>query len=121
MRRHDYPRRPRSLRAPDDGAEIVRVGHLVEADEERRFRGREIPRVRITEGLAPGDDSLVLARLDGLAQLSLGLDLRTRTVLEPGKLGGGTLGRPHLEHVPRPPVELADGVPPVDQLSVHEM
>ncbi len=60
---------PSALR--HDGAEVVRVGDLVEADDKRRPAPDELPGVRVAEGLAEGDDALVVARAGGLVQAAL--------------------------------------------------
>jgi hypothetical protein len=121
VRRQDDAGRARAFRSPDDCAEVVRVGDLVEANEERRVAAGELPGVGIPERRGPRDEPLVVARPRRLAQNPLRLDLRARTVREPRARARGPLGRPDLEHVTRAPIELADGVPPVDELARHKM
>ena len=73
--RNDDAGRSRSFCAADDGAEIARVGDLVEAGEERSLRRGELPAVGVLVGLAPGEHALVVTRPRRFAQLALGLDL----------------------------------------------
>ena len=58
----DDARRAGPLGAAADRAEVVRVGHLVEADDQRPLAGGELPGVGVAVGLAEGDDALVVAR-----------------------------------------------------------
>src|SRR6185437_14342336 len=71
VRRDDHARRAGTLRAPADGAEVVRVADLVEADEQRPLAPGEGVGVGVAEGIAPGEDALVVARTRRLAQLPL--------------------------------------------------
>jgi hypothetical protein len=119
VRRHDDARRSRSLGAPRDRAQVVRIGDLVEAYEERRLRTRERPGIRIAERLAPGDEPLVIARPGGLAQHPLGLHLQPRSLVEPRACRCSAFRRPDLEHLARATVRLADGIPSVHDLAGH--
>src|SRR5213078_5026656 len=114
---HDDSGRARSLCAANDCAEVARICHLVEADEERDVSPGELASVRVAKGLAPRDEPLMVAGFRGLAQQSLPLDLRPRPLFEPRAMRGRSLRCPDLEDLTRPAVELADGVPPVDELA----
>jgi hypothetical protein len=57
----------RTLGAADDRAQVVRIGDLVEADEQGTLALREVVGVRVVERLAPGDDALMVASAGGLA------------------------------------------------------
>ena len=111
--------RVRTRRAPDDGAEVSRVGHLVEAAEERALDGRQLPRVGIGIRLAPGHDALVIGRAGSLGELTLPSHARLRPLGEPFERCRGTFPDPHLEHTPPPAQRLPDGVSPVDEVADH--
>src|SRR5206468_5884250 len=98
--------RARAFGTPADGAEVPRIRDLVEAGEQRPLRGGELPRVRVLVRLAPGDDTLVVARRRSVGQLTLGLDLQARPFdLAQPRLGlDRPVRRPALEHL-APPVQ----------------
>ena len=121
VRGHDDSRRARSLRAPDDRAQVVRVGDLVEADEQRTLLARQRVGVRVPERLAPGDDTLMVARAGSVAEQPLRLDLRSRAGVEPRNLRRGALGRPHLEQLARAAHELPNRSPAVDEVARHRI
>jgi hypothetical protein len=97
----------------------VGIRDLIETDEERAFGRRELERVGIAEGLAPRDHALMVASSGRLRQHAFGLDLGTRTGLDPRDLRSRTLRHPHLERLTRPTVDLAYGAPPVDEFARH--
>ena len=119
MRRDDDAGRARTLGAARDRPEVVRIGHLVEADEQWTLSRRELVGIGVAKWLAPGDDPLVVAGAGCLAQLPLGLDVRARSGVEPRSLSCGALGDPDLEHLAWPAVELSRRVPAVDELARH--
>src|SRR5581483_3032121 len=120
-RRDDDPGRPRSLRAPQHGAEVARVADLVETREERLRGGGELERVGVAERLAPRDDALVVARPGRLAEISLELrlDARPLHIAQPALGLERVLARPQLEHLARPAQRLTHGPPAVDELAAH--
>ena len=99
VRGDDDPRRARAERAPAYGAEVARIAHLVEHDEERSLSRGQRPRVRVPERLDPGGDALVVACADELAQLAIRPELRLR-LGEPRLGRHRTLRAPELEHLP---------------------
>ena len=111
--------RVRTGGAPDHGAEVSRVGHLVEAAEERALDGRQLPRVGIRIRLAPRHDALVIGRAGSLGELTLPSHARLRPLGEPLERRRRTLPDPHLEHAPSPAQRLPNGVPPVDEVADH--
>ena len=119
---HDDAARTRPLRAPDHGAEVARVAHLVEAGEQRRLSRGELERVRVVERLAPGHDALVVARPGRVREVTLELGLHTRPleIAQPVLTAGRPLARPQLQYLTRPAQRLAHGPTPVDELPSHE-
>ena len=80
------PVAPAPSAAPADGAEIVRIGDAIEADEERARLGRQLEGVRVPVRLAAGEDALMIASPGLLGQLPFGPGLRPgpgRWLLEP--------------------------------------
>ena len=119
MRRHDHAGRPRSLGSAADGAEVVRIGDPVEADEERTRLSRELEGIRVPVWLAKSQHALVVASPGLLGQVPIGLGLGPdpRTwLLEPWLGGQGTLGHPELAHLAWAAKSLAHGPPAVDLL-----
>src|SRR5919106_2531678 len=112
----------RALGAPADGAEVVRVGHLVEAGEQRTFARGELEGVRVAVGLAEGDDALVLHGAGRLVEGALADDLKPdpRRLPEPRLRLQRPLGDEQLQDLALARAQhLAHGAPPVDQLPRH--
>jgi hypothetical protein len=72
----------------------VRIGHLVETDEQWTLSCSELVGVGVVEGLTPGYDPLVVARAGSLGQEALWLDLRAWTGVEPRDLVSSTARGP---------------------------
>src|SRR5207302_11427223 len=118
---HDA-RRAGTLRAAADRAEVAWVADLVEAGDERALPRRELVRVGIAVGLAPGEDALVVARPGGVVQVALELDLDARLarLAEPPLGLDGPIARPELEHLAvGSPERLAHRTASVDLLARH--
>ena len=111
--------RARAFGTTRHGAEVARIGDLVEAGDERSLAGDELVRVRVAIRLAPGHDSLVVACPGRVRELALGLDLQPRAVPEPRLRGGCAFARPELEHLAAPAQRLVDGAAAVDLLARH--
>src|SRR5262249_24422669 len=79
--------------------QVPRVGHLIETDEQRLARRRELVRVRVAERLDSRDDALAVARPGELGQHALGDDLRLPLPPLPRR----PLGREELPNLPPPP------------------
>ena len=60
--RKHHARRPGSRRAAHDGAEVPRIGDLVETAEKGRVDRGEIPRIGVGVWLAPRNDALMVCR-----------------------------------------------------------
>ncbi len=120
MLRHDDAAGARSLRAPADRAEVVRIGDAVEADEERPLTAGELPGVGVRVRLAEGDDSLVVpgARRRGQRSLGAYLDTQARSLLQPRLRGERALRDEQLERLAPPGADyLAHRVAAVDELA----
>ena len=89
----------RALRTPADGAEVVWIGHAVQADEQRLRPLGELVGVGVPVGLAKGDDTLVFARARELGQLALGSDPHAQClqIAQPRLRAQGPLARVQLE------------------------
>jgi hypothetical protein len=81
-REHDT-RRTRALGAPAHGAQVPRVGDLIEADEKRLAVASELVGVGIPKGRATGDDALVVARSGESRQRPFRLDAETKPWILP--------------------------------------
>ena len=90
----------RALRAPTDGAEVLRIGDAVQADEQRLWPLGELVGVGVPVGLAEGDDALVFARARELRELALGSNLHAQglQVAQPRFRAQGPLARVQLEN-----------------------
>jgi hypothetical protein len=94
--RNDDAGRSRGLGAAHDGAQVVRIGDLVETHDQRPLGGGELPRVDVAVRVAERDDALVVARVRGLGQLALGLDADVLDLGEPRLGRDRAFGRQHL-------------------------
>ena len=112
------------LGAAADGAEVVRVGDLVEADDERPLAPCDLVRVRIAIRLAERDDALVVHRPGGLVETPLGnhLEAEAGHVPKPRLRLEGPLRDEELEELALPGADdLAHRAAPVDQLPGHAL
>jgi hypothetical protein len=120
-RRNDDAGCARARRRAGDGAQVARVGDLVEAGDQRTGGSRQLVGIGVAVGLDPGHDALVLARQRRLREVALGLDLEARgaRLREPGLVTAGALAHPQLEHLARPANRLAHRISTVDELAMR--
>jgi hypothetical protein len=100
----------------------VRVGHLVQADDERAVSYGEVVRVGVPVGLDEGDDALMVVRPGGLVQPPLGDDLEPEAwnLTEPRLGSEGALGDEQLQHLAlRRPQHFPHGPAAVDEVARH--
>ena len=121
VRRDDDSCRSRSFGAADDGAEVARVGHLVETCKQRELGGCKLPPVRVLVRLAPREHALVIAGACCFAELAfrLGLQPRAFDFLQPGLRLHGALRRPELEDLARAAQRLPHRAAAVDLVAGH--
>src|SRR5439155_24951446 len=115
----DDARRAGPFGAPADRAEIVRVGDLVEAGEQRPLALGQRIRVRVPIRVAKRDNSLVVPRGRGLGEPALPDDLEPETPLlaQPRFGGERAFADEQLEHLPASRAEdLSYRPPPVHEL-----
>jgi hypothetical protein len=110
----DHASRPRALCGTDDGSEVVRIGDLIENDQQR-LPGGELVRVGVTERLDPGDHALVVAGASELVQRLLRHDLGLAIPAVPRR----PLGGEELEHLPATAERLTHRPPAVNELGTH--
>src|SRR5439155_21087032 len=100
VRREYDAARAGTFGAAANGAQVPRIAHLIEADDQRRPPRGELVRVRVAVRLAPRDDALMIAGRGGLGELPLMLRLDAQAV-QPRLPVLHPLGRPDLEHLAR--------------------
>src|SRR5690349_25064653 len=103
VRRENYTRRAGARRCPDDGAEVPRTCHLIEATEQGALHRRRLPCVVVRIRRTPGDDALVIRRAGSLGELAFPTHARLRPFGEPGQRPRCTLPDPELEDGALPP------------------
>ena len=116
---HDDAVGARALGAATHGTEIVRVGHLVETDDEGALPRHELIRVRVAVRLAERDDTLMLSCSRGIVEPAFPRNLQADALhlAKPCFRGKRTLGRQQLEDLALARAhDLAHGPAPVDQV-----
>ena len=109
---------PSALRA--DRAEVARVGHLVERDDQRALAGDELVGVGVRIGLAPGErrPGGRGCRRPRVSSRS-GFTCSRGPSRSQGSAAAARSRRPELEHLAAAAQRLADGAPAVDLLARH--
>src|SRR5438105_8813856 len=120
VRGKDDAGRARRLGAPADRAEIARVGDLVETDDERLRRGRQLKGIGVAVRLAQREYALMIGGTGCGGQVALGLDLHARAaVAEPWLGAERPLAGPELEHLASPAKRLPNRAATIDLLADH--